>query len=106
MNDRPDYDPEKTYNDHRAKWHEPKFYMSELEFLEQKIEAKLDKINEEALRTFDQLSVLFQLSEKLLRDSIDATIDTDNNVIKFEALDRAINDLKITLKDIQTKLNR
>ena len=107
MNDQPESHNKKIHFDHLAHlYDEPKFYMSELEFLEQKIEAKLDKINEEALRTFDQLSVLFQLSEKLLRDSIDATIDTDNNVIKFEALDRAINDLKITLKDIQTKLNR
>ena len=54
--------------------------MSELEFLEQKIEAKLDKINE-------QLSALFQLSTKFLRDSMDLTIEIDN--IKKELRDRA-----------------
>jgi len=99
MNDRPEYDPEKTYDDHRAKWHvQDKFYMSELEFLEQKIEAKLDKIDE-------QLSALFQLSTKFLRDSLDFTMDADMSVVKFESLDRTINDLKVTLKDIQTKLS-
>lgn len=99
MSDRPEYDPEKTYDDHRAKSHvQDKFYMSELEFLEQKIEAKLDKIDE-------QLSALFQLSTKFLRDSLDFTMDSDMSVVKFESLDRTINDLKVTLKDIQTKLS-
>ena len=96
MNDRPDYDPEKTYNDHRAKWHEPKFYMSELEFLEQKIEAKLDKINE-------QISALFQLSTKFLRDSLDFQIEIDNNSQRFEMLNLDVNTLIIRIKDLEDK---
>lgn len=99
MSDRPEYDQEKNYADHRAKWYdEPKYYMSELEFLEQKIEAKLDKIDE-------QLSALFQLSTKFLRDSMDATIDVDNNVVKFESIDRAINELIVRLKDLENRLS-
>ena len=96
MNDRPDYDPEKTYNDHRAKWHEPKFYMSELEFLEQKIEAKLDKINE-------QISALFQLSTKFLRDNLDFQIEIDNNSQRFEMLNLDVNTLIIRIKDLEDK---
>ena len=96
MNDRPDYDPEKTYNDHRAKWHEPKFYMSELEFLEQKIEAKLEKIDE-------QISALFQLSTKFLRDNLDFQIEIDNNSQRFEMLNLDVNTLIIRIKDLEDK---
>ena len=96
MNDRPDYDPEKTYNDHRAKWHEPKFYMSELEFLEQKIEAKLEKIDE-------QISALFQLSTKFLRDNLDFQIEIDNNSQRFEMLNLDVNTLISRIKDLEDK---
>jgi hypothetical protein len=94
MNDRPDFDPEKLYDSHRSKWYDDsKYYMSELEFLEQKIEAKLDQINE-------QLSALFQLAAKNLSESLDAVIDADFQTKKFLDIDLEIRNIKKELCDL------
>ena len=94
MNDRPDFDPEKLYDSHRSKWYdEPKYYMSELEFLEQKIEAKLDQINE-------QLSALFQLAAKGISESMDAVIETDFQTKKFADIDLEIRNIKEELRNL------
>ena len=97
MNDRPDYDPEKTYYDHRLKLHnESKYFITDLEFLEQKIEAKLEKIDE-------QLSALFQLATKCLRDNLDFQIEIDNNSQRFEMISLDVNALIIRIKDLEDK---
>ena len=70
--------------------------MSELEFLEQKIEAKLEKIDE-------QISALFQLSTKFLRDNLDFQIEIDNNSQRFEMLNLDVNTLIIRIKDLEDK---
>ena len=97
MNDQPESHNKKIHFDHLAHlYDEPKFYMSELEFLEQKIEAKLDKINE-------QISALFQLSTKFLRDNLDFQIEIDNNSQRFEMLNLDVNTLIIRIKDLEDK---
>ena len=94
MNDRPDFDPEKLYDSHRSKWYDDsKYYMSELEFLEQKIEAKLDQINE-------QLSALFQLAAKGISESMDAVIETDFQTKKFADIDLEIRNIKEELRNL------
>jgi hypothetical protein len=99
MNDRPDFDPEKIYDFHRSKWHDDsKYYMSELEFLEQKIEAKLDQINE-------QLSALFQLAAKTLSESMDAVIETDYRTKLFADISIAIASLQIRIEKLEAREN-
>ena len=99
MNDRPDFDPEKLYDSHRSKWYDDsKYYMSELEFLEQKIEAKLDQINE-------QLSALFQLAAKGITDSMDAVIETDYRTKLFADISIAIASLQIRIEKLEAQEN-
>jgi len=99
MNDRPEFDPEKIYDFHRSKWHqEPKYFINDLEFLEQKIEAKLDEIKE-------QLSAIFQISTKLLRDVMDHEISIDNNSQRIEMLNLDLNAMIVKIKDLQDKAN-
>jgi len=99
MNDRPEFDPEKIYDFHRSKWHDDsKYYMSELEFLEQKIEAKLDQINE-------QLSALFQLAAKTLSESMDAVIETDYRTKLFADISIAIASLQIRIEKLEARDN-
>ena len=94
MNDRPDFDPEKIYDFHRSKWHEEsKYFLTDLEFLEQKIEAKLDQINE-------QLSALFQLAAKGISESMDAVIETDFQTKKFADIDLEIRNIKEELRNL------
>jgi len=97
MNDQPESHNKKIHFDHLGHlYDEPKFYMSELEFLEQKIEAKLEKINE-------QLSALFQLATKCLRDNLDFQIEIDNNSQRFEMISLDVNALIIRIKDLEDK---
>jgi hypothetical protein len=99
MNDRPEFDPEKIYDFHRSKWHDDsKYYMSELEFLEQKIEAKLDQINE-------QLSALFQLAAKTLSESMDAVIETDYRTKLFADISITIASLQIRIEKLEAREN-
>lgn len=84
MSDRPDYDPEKNFEAIRKNWDKkPSYFVSELEALDQRLEANLELINE-------QLSALFQLATKALSDSMDATIDRDFKNSKLEELFIAI----------------
>ena len=79
MTDRPDFDPEKTFEEIRAQWTKES-HLS----LPSKLEARLTLIEK-------QLSTLFQLVEKLLHEALDQTIDSDVNQDKFRDLDRRIH---------------
>lgn len=97
MNDRPDFDPEKNFEAIRKNWDKkPSYFVSELEALDQRLEANLELINE-------QLSALFQLATKALSDSMDATIDTDYRTTKFADIAIAIANLQIRIEKLETR---
>jgi len=81
MTDRPDFDPEKTFETIRAQWTKES-HLS----LPSKLDARLTLIEE-------QLSTLFQLVEKLLHEAMDQTIDSDVNVTKFTQINEEVNHL-------------
>lgn len=82
MNDRPDFDPEKTFQTIRNQW-KKESYLS----LPSKLEARLTLIEE-------QLSTLFQLVEKLLQEAMNQTIDSDVNSSKFQIIDTRLKALE------------
>jgi hypothetical protein len=82
MNDRPDFDPEKTFETIRGQW-KKESYLS----LPSKLESRLTLIEE-------QLSTLFQFLEKLLHDALDQTIDSDVNSSKFREVDNRLINLE------------
>ena len=97
MNDRPDFDPEKTFETIRKNWEKkPTYFVSELEALDQKLERNVEQITE-------QLSALFQLAQKSLSDQIDIAIDRDFKNSKLEELFFAIIKLEERVGKLETR---
>lgn len=96
MSDRPEYDPEKNYESWRRNWDRENYdaLLKKSLYLMTEIE-KLQKSYDERLELMQlQIDTLFQLTEKLLRESMDHSIEYDLNQTRFENVDNRLINLE------------